>query len=330
MRARWEFQQIEPQLCRGTFNAALWDHSDWVAEEKYDGDRRIVQFCGKLARFTGRRKGVKDGLFVEKTANIPHLSGYGKIDTVSLSPPEDLAGTVLDGEVVFTGQTEAGGKSKYVTSIMGSRPEVALAKQQERGFLKFVAFDCLAFKGKELRHLPWSLRRPHLEAAVREWGNPHVVISDYRVEDKRSLYNRIILRGGEGVVLKNRHAAYGDQQLWVKVKNEETEDVVIMGYVSAKEMSKKSNGDESITKYAAAGMIGAIQVGKYQSDGKLVEVATVSGMTDDVRRDMTRNGKYYLAQVIEIKHNGREPTGRFRHPRFVRFREDKTPKECRL
>ena len=40
--------QIEPQSARGTFNESMWDDPEWVAEEKYDGDRRIAQFVGAV------------------------------------------------------------------------------------------------------------------------------------------------------------------------------------------------------------------------------------------------------------------------------------------
>lgn len=354
--SKWAFKQIEPQPARGTLREEMWDSPDWIAEEKYDGDRRIAQFCGKGVRFTGRRISVKDGLFVEKTENVPHLSSYGPPLTIPdlrctnftmTKVPAALEGTVLDGEMVYGGLRDTiqsgnrGGESKFVTSIMGSLPEEAVRKQIERGWLRYVVFDCLFYKGKDLRGDPLEQRRQFMLRALEEWGNPFASPSEAvrgfkAQQSKRKFYDRIVERGGEGVILKAIHSPYSERSAWVKVKKQATADVVIMGFIPAKEMSKKSNGEVSMTKYAKAGLIGAIQCGQFPSgyDKKrgllagLVEVATVSGIDDALREAMTTGPGRFIGKVIEIEHNGREPTGRFRHPRFNRFRDDKRAKDC--
>jgi len=339
--AKWTFLQIEPQKARGTLNEDLWSSKAWVAEEKYDGDRRIAQFCGKVVRFTGRRQSVKDGLYVEKTENIPHLSGSGLSSLSKGRVPLSLEGTVLDGEMMFYPEAEVeGGRSKFVTSIMGSLPEEAIKKQLERGWLEYVVFDCLFYKGTDVRKEPQWRRRELAEAAREEWGNRWVRISEQVLTDKRKFLETIFGWGGEGVILKDRNAPYGQDRSWVKVKKTATADVVIMGYVDAKKLSKKRGQDEAtLTKYAKAGLIGALSVGQYvsgvdeacgsmQRSTRLGEVATISGMDDDLRKEFTKNPKKYIGQVVEIEHNGREPTGRFRHPRFNRFRPDKAAVSC--
>lgn len=341
----WKFMQIEPQPARGALVEAMWKDPAWIAEEKYDGDRRIAQFCGDTVRFTGRRISVKDGLFVEKTTNIPHLAGIPgmwKHEVVPYHrPPKVLDGTVLDGEIVFNPENMPnfavdGGRSKYVTSIMGSLPEEAIAKQMERGWLKYVVFDCLFYKGKDVRGEYYLTRRDLARQAVAQWKHPYAGLAaasnQSKTGTKRDFLDEILSVGGEGVILKHCNHTYGDKKLWVKYKQEWTADVVIMGYKDAKEMSTKVDGEVSMTKYAKAGMIGAVVCGQYAKNGRLAshltEVATVSGMTDDLRRDFTDYPKRYIGEVIEIMHNGREPTGRFRHPRFKRFRQDKDAKDC--
>lgn len=328
--AKWKFQQIEPQPARGTFLDDMWDSSLWVAEEKYDGDRRIAQFCDGIVRFTGRRKSVKDGLFVEKTDNIPHLSG-NKIR----KPPSSLDGTVLDGEMVINVANMPGllvdeGRSKFVTSIMGSAPNEAISKQLAKGWLEYVVFDCLFYQGKDWRKEPLAERRYRAASAIEKWGNKYVHLADRKMTFKRQFYNEITGRGGEGIILKHLGAPYGDRTAWVKVKKSATADVVIMGFKDAKETSvKKGDVRATQTKYAKAGLIGAIICGQYDSSGKLVEVASISGMDDAVRAELTTGGlRAYRGLVIEIEHNGTEPTGRFRHPRFKRFRYDKQAMDC--
>lgn len=339
------FRQIDPQPARGKLKESMWSDDQWVAEEKYDGDRRVAQFIGPVVRFTGRRQSVDGSGFVEKSANVPHLSGVfegglvtaGQVDAWRNPNVPGLDGTVLDGEMLFTGPCEGGGRSKYVTSIMGSLPEEAVRKQLEVGWLRYVVFDCLWFKGKFVADRPYRERREYLESALKEWGNQYVeAAAQFGGEVKQKAYDRIIETGGEGIILKHVNSKYGERTKWVKVKGTWNADVVITGYQAAKELSVKKGDDAAtMTKYAAAGLIGAIVCGQYSPvagdkvhEYELIEVATISGMDDALRTELSRNGPAYLGRVVEIAHNGREPTGRFRHPRFKQFRDDKAPTAC--
>jgi ATP-dependent DNA ligase len=217
-----------------------------------------------------------------------------------------------------------------VTSIMGSLPEEAVRKQRERGWLHYVVFDCLFYKGRDLRKLKLIDRQNYIESVISDWCPRYAMDVPKSISERyhRKMYDKIVERGGEGIIFKRKDHLYGDKTGWVKVKKTLTADVVILGFVSAKEMSKKKGDDKpTMTKYAKEGLIGAIICSQLAKDG-WVEVATISGITDALRRDMTKNPGRYEHRVVEIEHNGREPSGRFRHPRFNRFREDKQPLEC--
>lgn len=350
----WRFKQIKPQKARGKFPAAKqppdvqlacirerFNGPEWVAEEKYDGDRRVGQFCGSVVRITGCREGVKGG-FVEKTGNVPHLSNlWPKLDPrtagrVALQKLEEmkrrtdvLDGTVLDFECVVPRGfvCGAGGRSKHVTSIMGSAADVAIEKQRERGWLRAAVFDCLWFRGEDVRHLTYEQRRSYVVRALDLWRNPHAFIVPSVRGEKSGFLEAIWSAGGEGIVLKHVDHTYGDQTRWIKVKIEINVDVVIMGYKDATAISTKVNGEVSPTKYAERGLIGALVFGQYVGS-RLVPMGTTSGMDDDTREYITKNQKKLLGTVFEVKANGREPTGAFRHPQFKRFRPDKSPKDC--
>src|SRR5438445_956433 len=226
----WKFKQIKPQKARGTLQDSMWNDLYWIAEEKYDGDRRISQFCGASIRFTGTRESVDGTGFVEKSRNLLHLEGAGALY------PRKLEGTVLDGEIIAPiGKEISGGRSKYVTSIMGSKPDEALRKQRLGGFLCYMVFDCLWFKGTDIRAAQLPIRRNYAEQAVRAWGNSYVALASQAAGvGKRAFYDRIVESGGEGVVLKHRDHKYGVESLWVKVKAEATADVVMLGYERGK------------------------------------------------------------------------------------------------
>lgn len=315
----WKFVEIDPCPARGYEVPAMWDSPRFVAEVKEDGDRRIAQFCDGRVRFTGRASKTT-GKVVERTDNLPHLRDL---------PPQSLTGTVLDGEIVVVGDVPPGGRSKHVTSIMGSKPEEAIRKQGERGWLHYRVFDCLFYQGEDIRGSALIHRHNAAAQAVKAWGNPYVSMVRQELHAKRAFYKKIVASGGEGIILKDLQAAYGNEKAWTKVKAVWTADVVIIGYKDAKAESKKKNGQVSSTRLADAGMIGAIRVGQYLN-GKMVEVATISGIDDTLRKQLTRAPKAFLDKVVTIEHNGREPTGRFRHPRFDHFRDDKLPGDCIL
>lgn len=347
----WTFRQIMPPGARGAFQPWMYAKDGWIAEEKLDGDRRIAQFCPDKVRFTGRRISEVNGLLVEKTDCLPHLS-----PAVS-----ELEGTVLDGEMTVPWQ---GGRSRDVTSIIGSKPELAIAKQKDRGWLRYVVFDCLFYKGQDLRQQPLSVRREVLARVLKEWNNEHVVMVPSALHDREQFLMGIWESRGEGVILKDLGSKYGNEKAWVKVKREFTEDVVVIGYDAPEEMTEKietvvEDGmkkrkvlEVSRSRLAEAGWIGAIRFGQFLKvptdyvidtkvgdmevpvvwlkDGKLIlrYCGSCSGMDDAMRKEFSENKEKYIGTVVEILANEREPSGKFRHPRMVGLRPDKNAQDC--
>ena len=90
-----------------------------------------------------------------------------------------------------------------------------------------------------------------------------------------------------------------------------------------------SNADLIITGWTEgegkyAGLIGALKVST--CDGE--ELASVSGMTDDVRRLISSSPESFLGRVCEVQYQNVAKLGRLRHPVFLGFRDDKRPEEC--
>lgn len=66
-------------------------------------------------------------------------------------------------------------------------------------------------------------------------------------------------------------------------------------------------------------------------DVLILEVGECSGFDEDIRAYLTEHQKELIGKVIEVKANEIfKDTGKLRHPRFLRFREDKSPLECTL
>lgn len=83
-----------------------------------------------------------------------------------------------------------------------------------------------------------------------------------------------------------------------------------------KELEKKSKGKKKFDILVMNEMI-------------VVKVGECEGITEEDRAFMTRHKDDILGSVIEVKGNEIfNDTGRIRHPRFVRYRTDKSTEEC--
>lgn len=283
--------------------------SGYVCEPKYDGMRASVLKKDDRVYIYGRS-------FLEYQEHVPELvSLFQKV-------PYDFQ---LDGELVsISGESEVEGQLIPLVSfnqtmrIMGSLPEVAIEKQSEAGSIRYVAFDCLLRDSIDQGDLPDSERRLAAEEVISSLKTDQVLLTPRWEDWDRQVFDDLVSLDQEGVVLKNRDSIYRPNRpnkTWYKVKHHVTEDVVVMGFTPGR------------GKYSDT--IGAIEFGQYLDD-ELTYRGRCSGLTDELRRSISSNPEYYLGEVMEIKINGKVggASGGFRHPNFLRFRDDKNSKDC--
>lgn len=137
---------------------------------------------------------------------------------------------------------------------------------------------------------------------------------------------------------------------WLKPNGEEKLPVNVADMSSAKSLLK--NGYTPVTKFYYYNQIGALEYGvileKDDPDTikrfkelkvthtmingvsrRVLVVGECTGITDEEREMMTAEKDKLIGSVIEIKANELfRDTGKMRHPRFLRFREDKDANEC--
>ena len=268
----------------------------YVIEIKYDGHRMYAHhgIDGTVTLYA--RSGA------DKTHKWPRL-----VEAMRHTP----RGTWLDGEaVMLTADNDDWGS---VQSALGS--------DDGRGseHLTFVAFDLLGFGEHDVRSRPLAERRVMLERLVAEADAPIALAPQYPLDQAADRYAEWTAAGWEGAIIKDTKAPYvSGKRTQLKLKVTVTIDAVIHPATTL-------DGEGKYT-----GQIGALVFGQYDAAGNLVERGRCSGMTDDLRAEMSAalQAGTLVGTVIEVQHMGAMPTGGLRHPQYKRTRTDKAPKAC--
>jgi ATP-dependent DNA ligase len=302
---------IKPQLA--LTRKQLPEGEEWAYEPKLDGFRAIVFVDGKES-------------YIQSRSGKP-LSRYFP----ELSFPRGRY--VADGELVIR---DADGNPTFDRLQMRLHPaESRINLLSEEIPANFVAFDLLAKDDKALLENPLSDRRRKLEAlAKRASGFELTPLTADTGEAE------MWLRNSEGVMAKQLDAPYlpGQRKGMAKVKRERTIDCVVLGWRPGKE----------------EGTVGSLILGLYDG-GELRPVGHISGFSAKAKRSLRKQlapletGEKGSAEpsrwagerdlewvalrpelVIEVGYD-HAAAGRIRHgTRFLRFRDDKDPRECRF
>lgn len=151
-------------------------------------------------------------------------------------------------------------------------------------------------------YLPGADLLPHEHInAITAMGIDTPKTLGYGQWSKSELLRRAKREGIEGYVLKRKTT----NPQWYKLKAENTIDAVVM-------VIKPGAG-----KYS--GQCGAIVCGAVHG-GVIVEICTASGMDDDTRKRISDGD---IGRIVEVRYQGITVNNKLRHPRFVRFRNDK-------
>jgi bifunctional non-homologous end joining protein LigD len=282
----------------------LLDDDNYVAQEKLDGMRAVIRITKNGLRIFSRSAGVANpSQPLEKTSALPHLA--------ALTFP-DLVGTVLDAEILIAG--------KDCAEIAGAihRKDVSDVGGNNHQVIAYI-FDILRINGDDTTGNTLIQRIKLLQTIQTYLASGHIVFLPWAMStsDKRTLYEKILASGKEGIMIKRLDATYIEggrpSNNWIKAKKSRCFDCVILGF-------SKGAG-----KYNT--QIGAVIFGQYRN-GKLIQLGQASGMTDSIRGLMSKYPEQYLGRVVEIKGMQRLKSGSIRHPQFVRIRTDKRPSDC--
>lgn len=276
------------------------DPKQLAVEQKYDGFKILA-----TRDYRGTRLYSRNGN--DLTAKAPEI--VARLDKL-LEPGDSVLGEM----VYFIGKKQSLGS---VQGILHSA-SVSRAKRQTKelgGKLQFVAYDMLTVGGREIHQKPLSIRRAELDARIPARGFVKRT-KIYKWAQRDKAIKEALSTGGEGIVIKDVNAPYqfrevGQPEPWgswwkYKVVGEKanTEDVILDGYAKREKRL-------------------AFKMYQYDPSRKKVFVGYISNLPRETEKEVARLNDRGKAVVAEVSHQERFPSGKFRHPGWIRLRPDK-------
>lgn len=329
---------------------AMVKSMDYVFSEKIDGNwSRFVSFQGEKKLQTRNISKVTD-TYGEVQDKVPHI-----FSELSKLPDNNM----ILGELYLPG-----GDDKATGSILRCLPPKAIARQKdEKNKLHYRIFDIWYYKGFSLLTAPFGERIKYLLRLSEEIDNPYIEFTTFYGMD--CLYdelNSILSRGGEGIVIQSLSGVPepGLRPAWksLKIKQELNNpiDVVCTGFikptrfyngdnltswlywentktdekVNTNKYEEYTHGEpwEPVTKNYYNDWLGSIICSAYDDNGALIEICSVSGITEDLKEKIKNNPKDYLGKPMVITGMQTTDDKSIRHPKFNCFRDDMNVEEC--
>ena len=261
---------IEPMLAKPTPELPVGD--GWRYEPKWDGFRALVFRDGPEVYLQSRDLKPLNRYFPELEEPMRALGGAE-------------ARFVLDGEVVIA-RDGALDFDSLLLRIHPAASRVAMLAEQTPS--SFVAFDCLADAGADLRDAPLDERRARLERLVGDDAAPSVLLTPSTADPAlaRRWFDEFEGAGLDGVIAKRAEQAYvpGKREM-AKVKHLRTADCVVAGF----RWHKNGPGTH----------VGSLLLGLWNDAGDLQHVGVTSSFSMDRRRELAGFLEPYRRDALE-------------------------------
>ena len=301
-------------------SAADLQGSTWQYELKWDGVRALLVADGEKVRIFSR-----NGNDVTKT--------YPEFTDRACWPEQPF---VADGEIIAVGP---GGRPDF--GLLQGRMKLTraadVAKARTAIPVQLMLFDLLFHNGQDLRRLPLSTRRQRLEDFFAPSGCP-VDLSMVLEESVDLLLDSARELGLEGVMAKRTDSRYVSGQrtrTWIKLKTEQTQEVVVGGWRPGKGGRQDTVGSLLVGIPDGGKLQYVGRVGSGFSSRELTELRqTVERLGrktspfHDVPRPDSADAHWVSPELVgEVTYSEWTGPGRLRHPRWRGWRVDKDPSD---
>lgn len=294
--------------------------SNWQFELKWDGVRAILVADEETIRIFSR-----NGNDVTRT--------YPEFTDRDCWPPQPF---VADGEIIAVGPSGRPDFGLLQGRMKLTRP-ADVAKARKAIPVRLMLFDLLYDGGTDLRALPLAKRRNRLEQFFTASDCPvdlSLVLKE-RVEDILESAQEL---GLEGVMAKRTDGRYVTGQrtrTWIKLKLDQTQEVVVGGWRPGKGAREGSVGSLLVGIPDGRNLRYVGRVGSGFSWRELTELrqtvdrlARKTSPFEDVPREDAADAHWVSPQLVgEVTYSEWTGTGRLRHPVWRGWRLDKEPSE---
>lgn len=322
--ATWHRRAMALPGARGTpcprgFKPQLTDHratapdgERWLHEIKWDGYRLLAEVTDGVVALRSR-----GGL--NWTDDFPEV-----VQAIAALPVRELC---LDGELVVL---DAQGRSDF-TALQ--RVIDGTARQP----LRYVVFDMPGVAGADIRRAPLQQRKALLKQLLGSRTGT-LAYSDHVLDHGPAVFAASGDAGFEGIISKRVDAHYVSARSrdWVKVKHENTDDFLVVGYTDPKG-SRSGFGSLLMATPDGAGLryVGRVGTG---FDDALLRALTAQLTPLAVKKAVVALPAHVPFKaasvhwvtptlVAEVAFRGWAKEGLLRQASFKRLREDKTAKD---
>ncbi|MPT32582.1 MAG: DNA ligase D [Chryseobacterium sp.] len=290
-------------LCKISDKA--FDDKDWAFEIKWDGYRAIADLSKDEIRLYSRN-GIDFSQKFKKITNSFKLQEHPM---------------VLDGEIVA--YDDKGKPNFQWLQRIGDNPNLALI---------FQVFDLLWLNGHSTEDLSYLQRKELLKEALVE--NEIIKYSDHVLEHGKEFFQAAKDMGLEGIVAKKTDSTYKENirsSEWLKIKIHKSDEAIICGFTAPKG-SRKKFGALILGKYLNGEMVFCGHTGGGFNDRSLSEIydkmqplITKKPVFKITPKTNTKATWIKPELVAEIKFTELTKDFMYRHPIFLRLRDDIKP-----
>lgn len=272
---------------------------DWAFEIKFDGIRAVVALTNGVPQITNRRG--RDITF-----------RYPEVVAAMTGLPD----MVLDGEIVCLRNGRPDFSLIHRRDAQGSAR--AAAQLASTSPAQFVVFDVLIRAGVDLRALPYSARRKHVDELCPQLSD-HQVMCSPSSGDGLSMWAAVQDLGLEGLIAKRLNSRYVGRRTgaWVKIKLTHRVTALVSGW-DAGEGSRAST-------------FGALRLALIDG-GDLVDVGSVGSGFSQADLDLVwgrlRANDHPI--MVDVAYLEVSPSGVLRQPVFRGLRLDVEPSACSM
>lgn len=179
---------------------------------------------------------------------------------------------------------------------------------------RLAVFDVLQIGKSELWNHSYEFRMGKFHDKVRGKAPWIDFVLTIPVRSAQAAWNEFVEKGGaEGLVFRHTRHQY-EPGVIGRVKKTFTMDYVVMDVLPGEGKHKSR--------------MGALVCGLYEGRKLVEKVRVGGGWTDQERESIWRRPKSYIGRVLEVRGWQVFASGSMRHPNAVRFRDDKTAREC--